>query len=105
MKKREVRRDRTIRAGERARREHLRVIHPSGPVDCVCEFSPWFFAKRGAVSCHCKRNRKGNPKVACSICHGFGYHPSVRERIAGNRASHAWLRAVVSGVAADDVDI
>ena len=106
MKKREVRRDRTVRYGERARRIHLRTIHPSGIVDCICEQSAWFFAKGKAVGCRCRRvQRSLSPKIAGSLCHGGGqYHPCVVERIAGKRLVKSWLKMVVS-VEPDDVEL
>ena len=99
MHKREDRRDRTYRYGESARREHLRVNHPDGVVDCVCEKSVWFFAKRSSNGCRCRRRSPGNsPKVAVSMCHSnaaYGYHQTVVERIAGKRLCAGWLRARV----------
>jgi len=92
--KRGVRRARTIAVGEHRREVHLRQVHPDGVVDCVCERSAWRFAKRGTVSCNCRRHsRLYGPKVAASLCHGAGYcyHPSVIERIAGRRLARAWL--------------
>jgi hypothetical protein len=100
MEKREDRRDRTIRYGERARKTHLRVVHPSGVVDCVCERSAWKFAKGKAVGCSCRRvGRRTGPKVVFGGCHDGvrGYHPSVAERIAGKRLARAWLVAVRAG--------
>ncbi len=95
MKKREDRRDRTIRYGERTRDVHLRMIHPTGPVDCICEFSAWKFAKGKSNGCGCRRTRKGQPKLVVSMCHGGGgYHPTVTERIEGRRLCHSWVRWV-----------
>jgi hypothetical protein len=45
MEKRETRRDRDWRHGVRARREHLRLIHSNGVVDCACERSVWFLSQ------------------------------------------------------------
>lgn len=97
MEGREERRDRTVRYGERTRKVHLRAIHPSGVVDCICERSAWFFAKGKSVGCRCrKRQRSLGPKVPGSLCHGWGgdYHPAVRERIEGKRLCRAFLRAL-----------
>ncbi len=106
MEGREKRRDRTIRYGERTRREHLRVVHPTGPVDCICELSAWFFAKGKSVGCGCRRVQRGyGPKIVASMCHGgSGYHPSVIERIEGKRLSQAWLREL-RGVEPLDVEL
>ncbi len=96
MEPREKRRDRTIRHGERARRVHLKRVHPSGVVDCVCERSVWFFAKRAGLGCNCRRTgRLTGPKIVYGGCHDSrgGYHPSVRERILGKRLERAWMRA------------
>ena len=105
MEDREKRRDRTIRYGERARKEHLRVVHPRGPVDCICEFSPWKFAKGKSVGCGCRRvQRSLSPKIPGSLCHaGDGdYHPCVAERIRGKRLAKAWLLEVRNG---DPLDV
>lgn len=96
LKKREARRDRTIRYGERARRLHLRRAHPSGVVDYACEFSAWKFAKGKSLGCGCRRRGRGcSPKVVASLCHdgSGGYHSSVVERIEGKRLAARWLRA------------
>lgn len=104
MQGREERRDRTIRYGERARRVHLSRVHPTGPVDCVCEFSAWKFAKGKAVGCRCRRvQRRYSPKIAGSLCHGGGgYHPCVVQRIAGKRLAKAWLHELLAG---DPLDV
>jgi len=97
MEGRELRRDRTIRYGERARRIHLGVVHPDGVVDCVCERSVWKFAKGKSLGCGCRRTgRRTGPKVVFGGCHGGdrGYHPCVVERIEGKRLCHAWRLAV-----------
>lgn len=98
FKKREERRDRTIRYGESARKIHLRWNHPDGVVDCVCEFSAWKFAKGKSMGCPCRRVQRGlSPKIAGSLCHGGGYHPCVVERIEGKRLAKAWLLEVRGG--------
>jgi hypothetical protein len=104
MEDRERRRDRSIRYGERARREHLRIVHPKGPVDCLCEQSAWFFAKGKSLGCRCRRvQRSLSPKIAGSLCHGGGgYHPCVRERIDGKRLCRRWLAAAAPP---DDVEL
>lgn len=107
MEDREKRRDRTIRYGERARKTHLRIVHPDGVVDCVCERSAWKFAKGKSMGCGCRRNgHRTGPKVVFGGCHDGdrGYHPCVVERIAGNRLTKKWLREL-RGAAAEDVDL
>ncbi len=105
MEDRERRRDRSIRYGERARRVHLRFVHPKGPVDCICEQSAWFFAKGKSLGCPCRRvQRSLSPKIPGSLCHGFGgdYHPCVIQRIAGKRLTRTWLHELRGG---DPMDI
>ncbi len=109
MKKREKRRDRSYRYGKSARDTHLRVVHPDGALDCVCERSVWYFAKRKSLGCSCrKRARNASPKIAASLCHdggARGLHPAVVERIDGKRLSAAWLKLLSSGVNGDDVEL
>ncbi len=112
MEKREERRDRTIRYGARARAVHLRAVHPDGVIDCVCERSVWWFAKKKSLGCSCKKHVRqnfGSPKLAGSLCHldrsVRGYHPGVAERIAGRRLTRAWLFEIDGGVEPDDVEL
>ena len=112
MEKREIRRDRTIRYGERARAVHLRIVHPDGVVDCVCERSAWWFAKKKSHGCSCRKHVRqsfGSPKLAGSLCHlgrsVHGYHPAVAERIAGHRLVRAWSFEIESGTEPDDVEL
>lgn len=103
VKKRESRRDRTIRKGARRRRDHLRGRHPNGVVDCVCEQSVWRFAKRPGLGCEkCRGRTHGNPKVGNGLCaRGDGkYRAAVVQRIVGRRVARRWLVAVNL----DDVD-
>jgi hypothetical protein len=95
MKKREDRRDRTIRKGERRRKDHLRRNHSRGVADCVCEFSTWRFAKRKGLGCEiCRGRRHGNPKIGGGLCSGeWAWRPAVATRIAGKRLELAWLRS------------
>lgn len=92
MKPREVRRDRTIRIGERRRKRHLERVHPDGVVDCVCEFSPWKFAKSAGLGCNCRGRRHGSPKTGVGMCTGgaYAYRLAVQERISGKRLCRQW---------------
>ena len=91
MEAREARRDRTWRYGRRAQREHMRVVHPTGEVDCVCELSVWKFAKGKSVGCGCRKRQHGAPKVGAGMCYGsYNYREAVVERIAGKRLCAAW---------------
>jgi hypothetical protein len=65
------------------------------------------FFKSRALGCGCRRvGRTGSPKVAGSMCHGCGYgwHPSVAERIDGNRLTKKWLKEL-RGNDPDDIDL
>lgn len=95
-----------MRYGARARRIHLSKVHPTGDVDCVCEQSVWFFAKKKAHGCRCRKSMPGNPKLAGSLCHGGGYcyHPTVVERIRGKRLCIDWTHAM-RGMDALDVEL
>jgi hypothetical protein len=105
MKKREIRRDRTIRKGTRRRRDHLKFKHPTGVVDCVCELSVWRFAKRKGLGCEqCRGRTYGNPKVSNGLCTRVDdakYRAAVEERIAGKRLVKRWF----SAASVDDVDV
>jgi hypothetical protein len=104
MEGREERRDRTIRYGESARKTHLRVRHPDGVVDCICERSAWKFAKGKSLGCGCRRaGRRTSPKVVFGMCHDGirGYHPAVVERIEGKRLTKSWLSELRAGEAED----
>lgn len=94
------RRRRTLSYATRARRVWLRAMssigfeaHPVG-----------WFAKGKAIGCRCRRHPVGNPKLAGGLCHGSStcWHPTVVERIEGNRLTRAWLRELRSG---DPIDI
>lgn len=67
------RRQRTLDIARRRRDEHLRLTHFDdttglAEVDCVCELSNTYFAKRTAQGCGCSKRRKGAPKVASGMC-------------------------------------
>lgn len=89
------RRRRTLAYAERAQRTHLSRVHRTGPIDCVCEQSLWFFAKRKSLGCGCRRHPKGQPKVPGGMCRGgsYAYHDTVMARIDGRRLCRAYLRA------------
>lgn len=92
--KRKVRRKNTVRKGARRRADHLARIHPTGVVDCVCEKSIWWFAKRKGLGCaKCRGRTHGNPKIGSGPCkYGLGgYRDAVVERIAGKRLARRWL--------------
>ncbi|MCI0569718.1 MAG: hypothetical protein L0Y66_03120, partial [Myxococcaceae bacterium] len=61
MEMRERRRALTVRHGARRRRLHLEWVHRIGPLDCVCERSVWFFARRRAWGCNCRGRERENP--------------------------------------------
>jgi len=92
MKKREDRRDRSWRAARRRQQIHLRKIHPDGALDCVCERSVWYFAKRPLEPCDCRRRKRGAPKVSIGLCYGSGLRPAVRRRIDGRRLCRSGMR-------------
>ncbi len=101
------RRARTETVGKARRDRHLKIVHPTGVVDCACDRSTWKFAKDKGLGCRCqRRNRSAGPKVPGSLCHGGGYdyHPCVRERIEGKRLTAAWL-AELAGAEPDDVEL
>lgn len=104
MKKREARRDRTYRKGAQRRRDHLARIHPTGQIDCVCEQSVWWFAKRKGLGCDkCRGRMRGNPKIACGMCKRGDdkWRPAVVARIASKRLVRHWLGAA----SFDDVEV
>lgn len=103
LKKREDRRDRTMRYGARARKIHLRTVHPNGAVDCVCEFSVWKFAKGKSLGCHCRKKIYGNPKIGTGICHNYD-DLNNRQRIDSRRLCRAWNSSVNSGIDPLDVE-
>jgi len=67
------RRQRTLDIARARRDEHLKRNHFSSTtglteVDCVCELSNTYFAKRSAFGCSCSKRVKGRPKVASGMC-------------------------------------
>ena len=108
-KKRERRIRLTLTVAARRRADHLRRIHQGdvGAVDCVCELSNTYFAKRSAYGCGCRKARKGRPRVAAGMCCIVGYARDILVRTgnsfhpAGTKSG--WRRAVVchSGRAGD----
>jgi hypothetical protein len=86
MDKREMRRDRTWRTGERRQKLHLARVHPPDPMgivklDCVCERSAYRFAKQKALGgCRCSKKAKGRPKYGHGICLGWDLRPTVKAR-------------------------
>lgn len=70
-RRRAIRLDRTWAKAYKAQREHLSTVHPDGAVDCVCERSVWYFAKRKAVGHH----------HHCEMCHPRYRNGSTRTRV------------------------
>jgi hypothetical protein len=104
MHSKEVRRERRRRSWHYARRAkhvHLSLAHPDGAPDCACERSTWYFEKRKALGCDCRKRRRGQPKIGRG-CHGW--RDAVAQRTAGRRLASAWLRAL-DRRAADDVEL
>lgn len=53
--------------------------------------------------CSCRSRTPGNPKYSHGICYQCGdVRPSVAQRIAGKRLTHAWRAAVRCGGEIDD---
>lgn len=95
MDKREDRRDRTWRKARRAQLAHLRVAHPGGAVDCPCEQSPRYFAKRHGLGCGCRGRKHGQPKLGVGICCAHDARAALVERRRWRVLSHAWRGAAV----------
>ena len=105
MEKREDRRDRSWRYAARAQREHLRVVHPTGVVDCICEQSVLYFRKRKSLGCRCRGRKRGQPKVGAGCCYGYGaLRPAVAARIEGARLVRQWRQAL-TGHLPDDIEL
>lgn len=100
MAPRERRRALTYRAAARSQREHLKIVHPDGTLDCTCERSPLYFRKRKSLGCNCRGRTHGSPKVGTGACHGHYQRPAVTLRIAWRQERYRWLRLHVDG---DDV--
>mgnify|MGYP001763922382 CR=1 FL=1 len=50
-----------------------------------------YFKKWNAMSCRCRKHGRGcSPKLGASMCHGWGLHPAVVERIEGKRLCRDW---------------
>jgi hypothetical protein len=80
MKLRGHRRNRSWRKARKAQREHLRLVHPSGLVDCRCELSAWMFEKRKSLGCTCRKKKFGQPKVTVGIEYGPSKVLAARRR-------------------------
>jgi hypothetical protein len=100
---RNERRARTERYGTRCLRVHERILNPQPGEGCAGK-TPWFFAKRKAMGCRCRRSRPGTPKIPASLTcsRGDGYHPCVQARIAGRRIVRAYRAAFSDEIDAID---
>ena len=70
-RKRAARLHRTWVKASRAQREHLAIVHSDGGIECVCERSVWYFAKRKALG----------HRHHCEICHPRYRNGSTRTRV------------------------
>lgn len=103
-RRRGERRTRTERYGRRAQRLHLRWVHPTGEIDCLCERSVWRFAKSKAFFCR-RRNFKGRPKIAGLGCGpDYGLRRRIVERIQGRRLAREWV-SQLGGRVAEDIEL
>jgi hypothetical protein len=86
------RRARTIRRALTRRRDHLRLIHGGDPnaVACLCELAPLYFAKRRACGCHCRKRRRGQPRL------GVGDKSDLRARVYRLRDDARELNRLIS---------
>ena len=62
---------RTWVKARKAQRVHLHTIHPDGVLDCVCERSVWYFAKRKSIGHH----------HHCEMCHPRYRNGRTRVRV------------------------
>lgn len=69
-RKKERRLRMTLTIAARRRADHLRRVHAGdvAAVDCVCELSNTYFAKRSSGGCDCRKRRAGRPRVAAGMC-------------------------------------
>jgi hypothetical protein len=49
--------------------------------DVLTEHPAMYYAKRTAISCDCRRRRKGRPKCGTGCCWDHDLRPAVRARI------------------------
>ena len=62
---------RTRVKARKAQRVHLHTLHPDGVLDCVCERSVWYFAKRKSIGHH----------HHCEMCHPRYRNGHTRVRV------------------------
>jgi hypothetical protein len=74
---RAARRHRSWHYARRAQRVHLRLAHPDGVVDCMCERSVWCFETR---------------KISQHRHHGWTCHPKYRETVGRPRVTRDMTR-------------
>ena len=69
IKKRANRRYLTRQAAIKRRKLHVKQVHDNDPnqVDCICELSNTYFAKR-SISCNCRKRKKGAPRSSNGLC-------------------------------------
>ncbi|MEK7561047.1 MAG: hypothetical protein AAB539_03775 [Patescibacteria group bacterium] len=69
--KRADRRYATWVKARRAQRDHLSIVHWDGVLDCICERSVWYFAKRKSIGHH----------RHCEMCHPRYRNGHTRVRV------------------------
>lgn len=75
------------------RKDHLSRVHHNdlSNIDCTCELAAWYFVKRRALGCDCRKRKWGQPRRSS----GFGCKAGRRIRIyQGRRVSREWLGQV-----------
>lgn len=91
MSKREDRRDRTLRAAERHRRDHHTFCRSSRHSDCFCK-PLGHYAKAGCQSHRCAGRKHGQPKIGVGCCKGHDARPSLVQRRQWRDERAQWKR-------------
>jgi hypothetical protein len=76
---RDLRRYWAATRSSRRARHHSSIVHQDGALDCVCEGASFYFSKRRALGCNCRKRRRGQPRV------GIGDKFDARRRIYQER--------------------
>lgn len=92
-------RDRALRRhlaktySRKRQKAHRSLVHPDSQLDCACEGAPFYFSKRRAVGCPCRKKRFGAPRRSIGCC-----KIDSRDHIyAQRRTKREILGAILSG--------